>query len=202
MKGAWDNLVSSILGLPGVGPKMAERIALHLLRHRDEARQLSESVTNALARIRRCPQCGNHMEADESVESCGHCQDPRRDRTVVCVVEESGDVAALERSRAFRGRYHVLGGVLSALDGVGPDELRIESLLTRVRDQGANEVILATNPTVEGETTAAYLADLLKTAGVRVTRLAAGLPSGSAIQYADEYTLAQAVTGRRDMRTP
>lgn len=199
MNGAWDDLVSSILGLPGVGPKMAERIALHLLRHRDKAEQLQNSVGRALERIQRCPLCGNHMESDGSAGTCGHCQDPRRDQTVVCVVEESGDVAALERSRSFRGRYHVLGGVLSALDGVGPDELRIESLITRVREQGAREVILATNPTVEGETTAAYLADLLKNAGVRVTRLAAGLPSGSAIQYADEYTLAQAVTGRRDM---
>ena len=199
MASAWDNLVTSILGLPGVGPKMAERIALHLLRKNECADFLQRSLAEARARMRRCLICGDYMETTDTPAPCGRCQDPQRETHLLCVVEETGDLAALERSRAFRGGYHVLGGVLSALDGVGPDELRIESLLDRVRENRTEEVILATNPTVEGETTAAYLADLLKSAGVRVTRLAAGLPSGSAIQYADEHTLAQAVTGRRDM---
>jgi recombination protein RecR len=199
MAGVWDNLVTSILGLPGVGPKMAERIALHLLRKKDCADFLQRSLTDAQTRMRRCLTCGDYMETTSVPAPCARCLDPHRDTNLLCVVEETGDLAALERSRAFRGGYHVLGGVLSALDGIGPEELRIESLLHRVRENKTDEVILATNPTVEGETTAAYLADLLKSAGVRVTRLAAGLPSGSAIQYADEHTLAQAVTGRRDM---
>ncbi len=199
MARVWDNLVSSILGLPGVGPKMAERIALHLLRRQESADFLQTSLTEARARMRRCPTCGDYVETLGNPEPCDRCQDPRRNPQLICVVEESGDLAALERSRAFRGGYHVLGGVLSALDGVGPEELRIESLLDRVRADRTEEVILATNPTVEGETTAAYLADLLKSAGVRITRLAAGLPSGSVIQYADEHTLAQALSGRRAM---
>jgi recombination protein RecR len=199
MASAWDNLVTSILGLPGVGPKMAERIALHLLRKNECADFLQRSLAEARARMRRCLICGDYMETRGDPTPCPRCQDPQRETHLLCVVEETGDLAALERSRAFRGGYHVLGGVLSALDGVGPEELRIESLLNRVRENSTQEVILATNPTVEGETTAAYLADLLKSSGVRVTRLAAGLPSGSAIQYADEHTLAQAVTGRRDM---
>jgi recombination protein RecR len=199
MAGVWDNLVSSILGLPGVGPKMAERMALHLLRKKECADFLQRSLADARARMRRCRICGDYMETTETAEPCPRCLDPQRETHLLCVVEETGDLAALERSRSFRGGYHVLGGVLSALDGVGPDELRIESLLDRVRENRTAEVILATNPTVEGETTAAYLADLLKSSGARVTRLAAGLPSGSAIQYADEHTLAQAVSGRREM---
>jgi recombination protein RecR len=199
MAGVWENLVTSILGLPGVGPKMAERIALHLLRKTECADFLQKSLSDARDRLRRCVRCGDYMEVAETDEPCPRCQDPQRETHLLCVVEETGDLAALERSRSFRGGYHVLGGVLSALDGVGPDELRIESLLNRVRENRTEEVILATNPTVEGETTAAYLADLLKSSGVRVTRLAAGLPSGSAIQYADEHTLAQAVSGRREM---
>lgn len=199
MAGVWDNLVTSILGLPGVGPKMAERMALHLLRKKECADFLQRSLADARARMRRCAICGDYMETGETPEPCPRCRDPRRETQVLCVVEETGDLAALERSRSFRGGYHVLGGVLSALDGVGPEELRIEALLDRVRENRTEEVILATNPTVEGETTAAYLADLLKSSGIRVTRLAAGLPSGSAIQYADEHTLAQAVSGRREM---
>lgn len=199
MAGVWDNLVTSILALPGIGPKAAERIALHLLRKSDCADFFQRSLAEARARMRRCPVCGDYMETSGAPAPCARCRDPQRETHLLCVVEETGDLAALERSRSFRGGYHVLGGVLSALDGVGPDELRIEPLLDRVRENRTEEVILATNPTVEGETTAAYLAELLKSAGVRVTRLAAGLPSGSAIQYADEHTLAQAVTGRREM---
>jgi recombination protein RecR len=197
MAGAWDNLVCAILGLPGVGPKMAERIALYLLRKGEVAEALQKSLQEARSRMRRCPTCGDYMESTDVPAPCNRCRDPHRETTLLCVVEESCDLAALERSRAFRGGYHVLGGVLSALDGVGPEELRIELLLDRVNQNKMEEVILAMNPSVEGETTAAYLADLLKSAGVRVTRLAAGLPSGSAIQYADEHTLAQALSGRR-----
>jgi recombination protein RecR len=197
MPRTWDNLVTAILGLPGVGPKMAERIALHLVRHEEDAAGLTAVLTEARARMKRCPLCGDFIETDEAPRLCARCVDPLRDARVLCVVEDVPDVAALERSGAYRGRYHVLGGALSALDGIGPEELRIEPLLDRVRRDGADEVILATNPTVEGETTAAYLADLLKSMDVRVTRLAAGLPAGAVIQYADEHTLAQAVTGRR-----
>lgn len=197
MTGVWDNLVCAILGLPGVGPKMAERIALHLLRKGEVADALQKSILEARTKMCRCPTCGDYMESAGAASPCPRCQDPQRETNLLCVVEESCDLAALERSRAFRGGYHVLGGVLSALDGVGPEELRIELLLNRVNENKMEEVILAMNPSVEGETTAAYLADLLKSAGVRVTRLAAGLPSGSAIQYADEHTLAQAISGRR-----
>ena len=206
--GAWERLVSALLGLPGVGPKMAERSALHLLRRRETADALLLALADARARMRRCPLCGDFVEgapadpaADgglpEADDPCARCRDPHRDDRLLCVVEDVGDLAALERSRAFAGRYHVLGGVLSALDGVGPEELRIDALLDRVGGGTTDEVILATNPSVEGETTAAYLADLLKHRGVKVTRLASGLPSGSVIQYADEHTLAQALTGRR-----
>lgn len=191
----WNNLVAAILRLPGVGPKMAERLALYLIRHPAETETLVNAITEAREQLRRCLACGDFVEARE--ESCARCLDPRRETTVLCVVEEVGDLQALERSRAFRGRYHVLGGVLSALDGVGPEDLRIAALLERVRGQGIREVILATNPTAEGETTATYLADLLKPFEVSVSRLAYGLPSGSAIQYADEFTLAQALEGRR-----
>lgn len=197
MPRTWDGLVTAILGLPGVGPKMAERIALHLVRHDKDADALAAALAEARTRMKRCPLCGDFVETDAAPRLCDRCADPARDTRVLCVVEDVPDLAALERSGAFRGRYHVLGGALSALDGIGPEELHIEGLLQRVRREGAEEVILATNPTVEGETTAAYLADLLKTMNVRVTRLAAGLPAGAVIQYADEHTLAQAVTGRR-----
>jgi len=195
----WDGLVTAILGLPGVGPKMAERIALHLVRHEKDADALAVALAEARTRMKRCPLCGDFVETDDAPRLCDRCADPRRDTRVLCVVEDVPDLAALERSGAYRGRYHVLGGALSALDGIGPEELHIESLLQRVRREGAEEVILATNPTVEGETTAGYLADLLKPMNVRVTRLAAGLPAGAVIQYADEHTLAQAVTGRRTL---
>lgn len=199
MPKSWNNLVSSISRLPGIGPKMAERVALFLLRHGEDTDQLLDSITEARARLRRCPLCGDFVETDrgEDPAPCDRCRDPHRDARLICVVEEVGDLQALERSRAFQGRYHVLGGVLSALDGVGPDDLRIDALLERVRRDGVREVILATNPTAEGETTATYLADLLKALGADVTRLAYGLPSGSVIQYADEFTLARALEGRR-----
>ncbi len=194
---SWSNLVAAITRLPGIGPKMAERLALHLLRHPDKTDQFLDAVNSARERLKNCPMCGDFVESDGD-QLCGRCQDPQRDVQLVCVVEEVADLQALERSRAFHGRYHVLGGVLSALDGVGPDDLRISVLLKRVRENGIREVILATNPTAEGETTATFLADLLRPLGVSVTRLAYGLPSGSAIQYADEFTLAQAISGRRN----
>jgi recombination protein RecR len=200
MTKSWNNLVTAILRLPGIGPKMAERLALYLLRHPSEAAGFLETLQDARQRLKRCPQCGDFVEKDGSASDlCARCQDPARDRDVICVVEEIGDLQALERSRAYRGQYHVLGGVLSALDGVGPQDLRISALLERVKAHQVQEVIVATNPTAEGETTATYLADLLKPLGVSVTRLACGLSSGSAIQYADEFTLTQAVVGRRQL---
>jgi recombination protein RecR len=177
---------------------MAERVALHLLRRVEAADGLVESIRTARERLRRCTLCGDFIEADPAAEEapCERCLDPHRDARLLCVVEEVGDLHALERSRAYRGRYHVLGGVLSALDGVGPEDLRLDVLRERAT-QGVEEVIVATNPSLEGETTATFLAELLRPAGVRVTRLAYGLPSGSVIQYADEFTLAQALEGRR-----
>jgi recombination protein RecR len=210
----WDKLVTAVTRLPGIGPKMAERLALHILRHPDQTEDLLRAVLDAREKLARCPLCGDYVErvnaapsvSGDAVESkgddvplCHRCLDDRRDAALICVVEEVGDLQALERSRAFRGRYHVLGGVLSALDGVGPDDLRITQLVDRVSREGVREVILATNPTAEGETTASYLADVLKHTGISVTRLAYGLPSGSAIQYADEFTLARALEGRRSL---
>jgi recombination protein RecR len=195
---AWNDLVSALLRLPGVGPKMAERAALHLLRRPEEAQALARRLEDAGRRLKRCALCGDFLDAEPGgPEACERCRDPRRDPRLLCVVEEIGDLQAVERSRAFSGRYHVLGGALSALDGVGPGELSIEPLLARLRAESVAEVILATNPTAEGETTAAYLAELLKPFQVRVTRLAYGLSSGGAIQYADEFTLARALEGRR-----
>jgi recombination protein RecR len=194
---SWLNLVSAITRLPGIGPKMAERLALYLLRHPGETDRFLNVLNTAREKLAYCPQCGDFVETDGSPALCHRCQDPDRGNEQICVVEEVGDLQALERSRAFHGKYHVLGGVLSALDGVGPEDLRINVLIKRVKEQSVREVILATNPTAEGETTATYLAEILRPMGVSVTRLAYGLPSGSAIQYADEFTLAQAVEGRR-----
>lgn len=198
MNRTWENLLTAVRGLPGVGPKMAERIALHLLRRRETANGLLESLAEAVNHLARCTRCGDLVETEGAApDACPSCQGDRRDAALLCVVEEIGDRQALERSRAFGGRYHVLGGVLSALDGVGPADLKIDALLQRVTEDGIKEVILATNPTAEGETTASFISDLLKPRGVSVTRLATGLPAGSVIQYADEYTLARAMEGRR-----
>jgi recombination protein RecR len=201
MTRTWTNFVSAIARLPGVGPKMAERLALHFLRRPADTDDFLLHLEEARRRLAHCGICGDFVESDDGgPQRCARCQDPERDASQLCVVEEIGDLQALERSRAFRGRYHVLGGVLSALDGVGPEELRIDALLSRVKKENVREVILATNPTAEGETTATYLADLLKPLGTNVTRLAYGLPSGSNIQYADEFTLSQAITGRREFK--
>lgn len=192
----WLNLIAAIRKLPGVGPKMAERIALHLLRSQ-ETDGILKAIADAKKFLKRCSLCGTYTEGDP----CLRCSDLRRDAQILCVVEEVADLEAMERSGAYRGHYHLLGGVLSPLDGIGPKELRIEALLQRLQknDSRVDEVILATNPTVEGEATATYLAQLIQPTGKRVTRLAYGLPSGASLEYADELTLARALEGRREI---
>jgi recombination protein RecR len=189
----WRNLVAAVRKLPGVGPKMAERIALQLLRS-DETVSIIQAIADAKEHLRRCDMCGTFTEENP----CGRCTDARREKKFLCVVEEVADLEALERSGVYRGHYHLLGGVLSPLDGIGPKELRIEPLLHRLKkdDPRVEEVIVATNPTVEGEATASYLAQLIEPLGKKVTRLAYGLPSGASLEYADELTLARAFQGR------
>lgn len=190
-----DDLAGEFARLPGIGRKTAYRLTHHLLKlPPEDARRLAQAIETMTKRVRRCSTCGNLGEADP----CEYCSDPRRDRTVVCVVEEASDITAIEGSGEFRGLYHVLGGCLSPLDGIGPEELNIESLVARVREE-AREVIVATNPSVEGEATATYLHRLLLPMGVSVTRLARGLPVGGDLEYADGVTIAQALAGRRDM---
>lgn len=192
----WQNLVQAIRKLPGVGPKMAERLAIHLMKSPD-TEQILRAIQDAKTHLRNCVLCGSYTE--ENI--CARCNDQRRDRHVVCVVEEIADLEAVERAGVFRGAYHLLGGVLSPLDGIGPRQLRIEPLMKRLENSDPNidEVILATNPTVEGEATATYLAQLIHPLGKRVTRLAYGLPSGVSIEYADELTLARALEGRQSI---
>jgi recombination protein RecR len=188
-------LIDELRKLPGIGPKSAQRIAFHLLRgSREDTTRLSEAIATLLDGVRTCSIC--HAVTDQEV--CAHCSDPARSGRTICVVEEPHDVVAIEKTRDFRGRYHVLHGALSPLSGVGPDELRIQGLLERVRAGGVEEVILATSPTVEGEATAVYLARLLKPLGVRVTRIAMGVPVGSDLEWADEVTMAKALEGRRE----
>jgi recombination protein RecR len=190
---AVDNLVAQLTRLPGIGTRTAQRLAFHLLSTpRDEALALARAVEDVKERVRFCRVCGNLTED----ELCGVCADPRRDRSVVCVVEQPVDVVSLERTHEYRGLYHVLGGALSPLDGVEPSDLRIDGLLRRVDEGGIEEVVLATNPNMTGEATAAYLADRLRDR-VRVTRLASGLPVGGDLEYADEVTLGRALSGRR-----
>jgi len=188
-------LIDELRKLPGIGPKSAQRIAFHLLRgSKDDATRLSQAIATLLDGIRTCSIC--HCVTDQEV--CATCQDPSRAERTICVVEEPHDVVAIEKTRDFRGRYHVLHGALSPLSGIGPDELRIQGLLGRVRHGGVEEVILATSPTVEGEATAVYLARLLKPLGVRVTRIAMGVPVGSDLEWADEVTMSKALEGRRE----
>jgi recombination protein RecR len=190
-----DNLVAQLSRLPGVGNRTAQRLAFHLLRvPKDEAVALADAIRDVKERIRFCRECGNLTEE----ELCLICADARRDRSVICVVEQPADLVSLERTHAFRGLYHVLGGALSPLDGVDPEHLRIDELLRRVESDGVEEVVVATNPTMTGEATAAYLADRLRHR-TRVTRLASGLPVGGDLEYADEVTLGRALTGRREM---
>ena len=188
-------LIDELQRLPGIGPKSAQRIAFHLLKGtRADADRLSQAVGELLAAIRLCARCNAFTDR----EVCATCEDPARTDRVVCVVEEPYNLHTIERTRDFRGRYHVLHGALSPLAGVGPDELKVQGLLDRVREGSAEEVILATSPTVEGEATAVYLARILKPLGVKVTRIAMGVPVGSDLDWADEVTMAKALEGRRE----
>jgi recombination protein RecR len=188
-------LIDELRRLPGVGPKSAQRIAFHLLRGaKEDCDRLAAAVSGLLEGIRLCSVCNAVTDA----ELCATCRDAGRSDRTICVVEEPHDLISVERTRDYRGRYHVLHGALSPLQGVGPDELRVQGLLERVRKGGVEEVILATSPTVEGEATAVYLARLLKPLGVRVTRIAMGVPVGSDLEWADEVTLAKALEGRRE----
>jgi recombination protein RecR len=193
-EGAIQDLIDELGRLPGIGPKSAQRIAFHLLAaDPEDVRRLARTLTEVKDKVRFCAVCGNVA----SGEQCRICADPRRDPSIICVVEESKDVVAVERTREFRGRYHVLGGAISPIDGVGPDELRIKELMSRLADGAVTELILATDPNLEGEATATYLARLLKPMGLRVTRPASGLPVGGELEYADEVTLGRAFEGRR-----
>jgi recombination protein RecR len=192
---SFERLAGELQRLPGIGAKSAARLAYHLLRGpREEAERLSRAIAEARAAVRHCSRCNTLTEADP----CEVCEDPRRDATLLCVVEDPGNVAAIEKTREYRGRYHVLGGALSPLRGIGPEEIDVEGLLRRVTD-GVAEVILATNPNVEGEATALYLAKRLRPSGVRVTRIAFGLPVGGDIEYADEVTMARSLENRREL---
>ena len=193
-EGVIQNLIDELGRLPGVGPKGAQRIAFHLLAaDPDDARKLAAALLEVTERVKFCRTCGNVAEEDQ----CRICLDPRRDSALICVVEEPKDVAAVEKIREFRGRYHVLGGAISPIDGIGPEELRIKELMTRLSDGTVTELILATDPNLEGEATATYLARLIKPMGIRVTRPASGLPVGGDLEYADEVTLGRAFEGRR-----
>jgi recombination protein RecR len=193
-EGVVQDLIDELGRLPGVGPKSAQRIAFHLLAaDQSDVRRLVHALTEVKDKVRFCITCGNVAEA----EQCRICLDPRRDLTVLCVVEEPKDIVAVERTREFRGRYHVLGGAISPIEGVGPDDLRVRELMTRLADGVVTELILATDPNLEGEATATYLARLVKPMDLRVTRLASGLPVGGDLEYADEVTLGRAFEGRR-----
>jgi recombination protein RecR len=195
-EGPIQDLIDELSRLPGIGPKSAQRLAFHIVKAPPEdARRLAEALLGAKDRVRFCRQCYTVSEGD----LCRVCRDPGRDPTVICVVEEPKDQAAVEKAGVIRGRYHVLGGAISPLEGVGPDDLRVQELLDRVQRDGVREVILATNPNLEGNATAMYVAALLKPTGILVTRLASGLPVGGDLEYADEVTLGQALEGRREM---
>ncbi len=195
-EGPIQDLIDELSRLPGIGPKSAQRLAFHLVKAEPgDAKRLAEAIVQAKERIAFCQECGNVAEG----ERCRVCRDEGRDRTVLCVVEEPKDVATIEKAGVIKGRYHVLGGAISPLDGIGPEDLHVQELLDRVERDGVTEVILATNPNLEGNATAMYVAAMLKPAGVRVTRLASGLPVGGDLEYADEVTLSQALEGRREM---
>jgi len=193
-EGAVQDLIDELGRLPGIGPKSAQRIAFHLLATEPaDVERLAATLVRVKNEVRFCSICGNVAEADV----CRICNDARRDPSVICVVEEPKDVNAVERTREFRGRYHVLGGAISPIDGVGPDDLRIRELLARLSDGAITEIILATDPNLEGEATATYLARMIAPMGLTVTRLASGLPVGGDLEYADEVTLGRAFSGRR-----
>ncbi|MFC7404401.1 recombination mediator RecR [Georgenia alba] len=193
-EGAVQDLIDELGRLPGVGPKSAQRIAFHILAtDADDVSRLARALTEVKAKVRFCEVCGNVSEQ----ERCRICADPRRSSAVLCVVEEPKDVVVIERTREFAGRYHVLGGAINPIDGVGPDDLRIRELMTRLADGEIEEVIIATDPNIEGEATATYLTRMMRGMGIAVSRLASGLPVGGDLEYADEVTLGRAFEGRR-----
>lgn len=193
-EGIVQELIDELGRLPGIGPKSAQRIAFHILQTESvDVTRLAELLTEIRDKVKFCTVCGNVTEQ----ETCGICRDPRRSPATICVVEEAKDVVAVERTREFRGLYHVLGGAISPIDGIGPDDLRIKQLLQRLNDGSVTEVIIATDPNLEGEATATYLTRLLVQPNLRVTRLASGLPVGGDLEYADEVTLGRAFEGRR-----
>lgn len=196
---AINRLVAQLAKLPGIGEKTAQRLAFHILRSPPEyARGLASALTEVVEKVKLCGRCFSLHDGPEGT-FCGFCNDPRRDDKIVCVVEGIADELAIERTREFKGRYHVLHGVLSPLEGVGPEQLRIRDLILRLQDTPIEEVIVATNPDVEGEATALYLTRLLKPIGVKVSRLAQGIPMGGDLEYADQATLARALASRRDL---
>lgn len=193
-EGVIQDLIDELGRLPGIGPKSAQRIAFYLLQTDDEqAKKLAEVLTEVKEKVRFCERCGNVAQE----ELCNICRDPRRSPEIICVVEESKDVQAIERTREFRGLYHVLGGAISPIDGIGPDNLRIKELVARLSDPSIKEVIIATDPNLEGEATATYLTRMLSPMGITISRLASGLPVGGDLEYADEITLGRAFEGRR-----
>jgi len=195
-EGPIQDLIDELSRLPGIGPKSAQRLAFYMVKAPpQDAKRLAEAILAAKERVRFCRECFSVSEGD----LCRICRDPGRDSTVICVVEESKDQAAIEKAGVIKGRYHVLGGAISPLEGIGPDDLRVQELLDRVGRDHVQEVILATNPNLEGNATAMYVAALLKPIGIKVTRLASGLPVGGDLEYADEVTLGQALEGRREM---
>lgn len=193
-EGIIQELIDELGRLPGIGPKSAQRIAFHILQTESfDVTRLAEVLIEVRDKVHFCSVCGNVSEQDR----CSICRDPRRQQTTICVVEEAKDVVAIERTREFRGLYHVLGGAISPIDGIGPENLRIRELMVRLADTAITEVIIATDPNLEGEATATYLSRLLSTLGIRITRLASGLPVGGDLEYADEVTLGRAFEGRR-----
>ena len=191
-----DKLVEQFERLPGIGKKTARRLAYHVITRQDNmAGRFAEALLEAKANIKYCTHCQNLTDG----EICGICADPTRDRTVICVVEDAQDVMAFERTREYKGLYHVLHGAISPLDGVGPEQLKVRELMTRLSSGEVNEIIVATNPTVEGEATASYISRLVKTMGIKVTRLAYGIPVGGDLEYADEVTLQRALQGRNEL---
>ncbi|MEI6648841.1 MAG: recombination mediator RecR [Actinomycetes bacterium] len=193
-EGIIQDLIDELGRLPGIGPKSAQRIAFHIIQsERVDVTRLADVLRTVKERVKFCVVCGNITEE----ELCRICRDPRRDETLICVVEESKDVIAIEKTREFRGKYHVLGGAISPIDGIGPENLRIRELMTRLADTGIVEIIIATDPNLEGEATATYLSRLIKPLGIKISRLASGLPVGGDLEYADEVTLGRAFEGRR-----
>jgi len=194
--GPVQDLIEELSKLPGIGPKTAQRLAFHILKTEDvDAKRLAEAILEVKDKMRFCDKCFNVS----TTELCEFCSDPRRDQTIVCVVEEPRDIWAIEKTAEFRGRYHVLGGAISPIDGIGPDQLHISELIERLEPDGIKEIIVATNPNVEGDATAIYIARLIGPLGVEVSRISSGLPVGGDLEYADEVTLGRALEGRRRM---